>query len=132
MPVDWTHDFVDTEDRVPFQLAPPDAFARRAGELGTSDGDLVVTCDDYYGLFAGRLAWAFRCYGAEARVLDGGWRTWGRGGPTDTNHPRGVYAGRSGQGAGAAGAVSDDDLFELYDGSAGETRRGQRADRDPD
>ena len=29
-----------------------------------------------YGIFAARIAWAFRYYGAEARVLDGGWSTW--------------------------------------------------------
>ena len=31
--VDWEHDFVDPDDPVPYQLAPPDAFARarRAG-----------------------------------------------------------------------------------------------------
>ena len=40
------------------------------------DGDLVVTYDDYYGIFAGRVAWAFRLHGADARVLDGGWPTW--------------------------------------------------------
>jgi thiosulfate/3-mercaptopyruvate sulfurtransferase len=40
------------------------------------DGDLVVTYDDYYGIFAARVAWAFRYYGASARVLDGGWITW--------------------------------------------------------
>ncbi len=74
--VDWEHDFVDAEDPVPVQVAQPDAFAARAGELGVGDGDLVVTYDDYYGIFAARVAWAFRYYGADARVLDGGWTTW--------------------------------------------------------
>lgn len=73
---DWERDFIDTEDPVPVQIAGAEAFARRAGELGISDGDLVVTYDDYYGIFAARTAWAFRYYGAEARVLDGGWTTW--------------------------------------------------------
>jgi thiosulfate/3-mercaptopyruvate sulfurtransferase len=76
VPVDWTRDFVDAADPVPFQLAPPDVFARRAGELGISHEDVVVTYDDYYGIFAGRVAWAFRHYGAEARILDGGWTSW--------------------------------------------------------
>jgi thiosulfate/3-mercaptopyruvate sulfurtransferase len=61
---------------VPVQLAAGDAFAERAGELGIGDGDLVVTYDDYYSIFAARVAWAFRYYGAEARVLDGGWTSW--------------------------------------------------------
>lgn len=74
--VDWERDFVDADDPVPVQVAPPQEFARRAGELGVGDGDLVVTYDDYYGIFAARVAWAFRFYGAEARVLDGGWTTW--------------------------------------------------------
>ena len=74
--VDWEHDFIDAADPVPVQLAGPEAFAVRAGELGVGDGDLVVTYDDYYGIFAARVAWTFRCYGAQSRVLDGGWSTW--------------------------------------------------------
>jgi thiosulfate/3-mercaptopyruvate sulfurtransferase len=74
--VDWEHDFVDLDDTVPIQVADAGAFAARAGELGIGDGDLVVTYDDYYGIFASRVAWAFRYYGADARVLDGGWTTW--------------------------------------------------------
>ncbi len=74
--VDWEHDFVDTDNPVPVQIAGAQAFARRAAELGVGDGDLVITYDDYYGIFAARVAWAFRYYGAEARVLDGGWTTW--------------------------------------------------------
>jgi thiosulfate/3-mercaptopyruvate sulfurtransferase len=74
--VDWEHHFIDTSDPVPVQVARPDAFARCAGALGIGDGDLVVTYDDYYGIFASRVAWAFRYYGGESRVLDGGWDTW--------------------------------------------------------
>jgi 3-mercaptopyruvate sulfurtransferase SseA len=74
--VDWEHDFTDPDDPVPVQLAGTEGFAARAGALGIGDGDLIVTYDDYYGIFAGRVAWAFRYYGAEARVLDGGWTTW--------------------------------------------------------
>jgi len=74
--VDWEHDLVDVADPVPYQIAPIDAFAERAAALGIGDGDLIVTYDDYYGIFAARVAWSFRFYGAEARVLDGGWRTW--------------------------------------------------------
>ncbi|MEA2638014.1 MAG: thiosulfate/3-mercaptopyruvate sulfurtransferase [Chloroflexota bacterium] len=74
--VDWEHDFVDVADPVPYQIASSDVFAARAAALGIGDGDLIVTYDDYYGIFAARVAWSFRFYGAEARVLDGGWRTW--------------------------------------------------------
>ena len=74
--VDWERDFVDADDPVPVQIAAADAFAARAGELGISDQDLIVTYDDYYGIFAARVAWAFRYHGAESRVLNGGWSTW--------------------------------------------------------
>src|SRR5690242_8131364 len=74
--VDWEHDFIDVDDPVPVQVASAEAFAVRAGELGISDKDLIVTYDDYYGIFAARVAWAFRYYGADARVLDGGWTSW--------------------------------------------------------
>jgi thiosulfate/3-mercaptopyruvate sulfurtransferase len=74
--VDWEHDFIDVSDPVPVQVARSGAFAARAGELGIGEDDLVVTYDDYYGIFAARVAWAFRYYGAESRVLDGGWLTW--------------------------------------------------------
>lgn len=74
--VDWERDFVAVEDPVPLQVAATREFAERAGELGVGDGDLVVTYDDYYGIFAARVAWAFRLYGARSWVLDGGWTTW--------------------------------------------------------
>ena len=84
--VDWEHDFVDPDDPVPVQIATADAFAARAGALGVSDQNLIVTYDDYYGIFAARVAWAFRYYGAESRVLDGGWSTWKeQGRPTSTD-----------------------------------------------
>lgn len=89
--VDWERDFIDPEDPVPVQIANPGGFAARAGELGIGDGDLVVTYDDYYGIFAARVAWAFRYYGADARVLDGGWTTWkdeGRSVTVDSTEPQ--------------------------------------------
>ena len=84
--VDWEHDFTDLADEVPVQLAGTQAFAARAGELGVGDGDLVVTYDDYYGIFAARVAWAFRYYGATALVLDGGWTTWREEGRPVSEH----------------------------------------------
>jgi thiosulfate/3-mercaptopyruvate sulfurtransferase len=74
--VDWERDFVDPDDPVPMQVAGADAFAARAAELGVGHEDLIVTYDDYYGIFAARVAWAFRYYGAQSRVLDGGWSSW--------------------------------------------------------
>jgi thiosulfate/3-mercaptopyruvate sulfurtransferase len=92
--VDWENDFVDAADPVPVQVAPPEQFAQRAGELGVGDGDLVVTYDDYYGIFAARVAWAFRLYGADARVLDGGWATWQEEGRPVTDEPTEPSAAR--------------------------------------
>lgn len=75
--VDWTRDIVDPLDPVPVQIAQPDAFAAKMGELGIGDHTLVVTYDDYDHIFAGRLAWALRYYGHDAvRVVDGGWSRW--------------------------------------------------------
>ncbi len=85
--VDWEVDFIDPDDPVPVQVAGGDAFAARAGELGVADGDLIVTYDDYYGIFAARVAWAFRYYGAESRILDGGWTTWQEEGRPVSNEP---------------------------------------------
>ena len=78
--VDWTRDFVDEAGDVPFQLAGPERFAADAGRLGIGPEDVVVTYDDYYGIHAARVAWALRCHEVDARVLDGGWRTWSEDG----------------------------------------------------
>ena len=105
--VDWEHDFIDADDPVPVQVAGAEAFAERAGELGVGDGDLVVTYDDYYGIFAARVAWAFRYYGAEARVLDGGWSTWleeGRPVSDETVEPDARAVHRAPEAAAAADA----------------------------
>lgn len=97
--IDWEHDFVDPDDPVPYQVAPPETFARRAGELGIGDGHLVVTYDDYYGIFAARVAWALRLYGARTRVLDGGWPTWAEEArpvsATPPDHPPALFTPRT-------------------------------------
>jgi thiosulfate/3-mercaptopyruvate sulfurtransferase len=75
--VDWTVDIIDPNDPVPAQIAQPDAFAEKMGEIGIGDGAMVVAYDDYNHVFAGRLAWALRYYGHDAvRLLDGGWARW--------------------------------------------------------
>jgi thiosulfate/3-mercaptopyruvate sulfurtransferase len=75
--VDWTRDIVDPDDPVPAQIARPEAFSSKMGELGIGDDTLVVAYDDYNHIFAGRLAWALRYYGHDAvRILDGGWSRW--------------------------------------------------------
>jgi thiosulfate/3-mercaptopyruvate sulfurtransferase len=88
--VDWTRDIVDLDDPVPAQVARPDAFATRMGELGVGDGAAVVAYDDYDHAFAGRLAWALRYYGHDdVRVLDGGWSRWiAEGRPVSSDIPQ--------------------------------------------
>ena len=92
--VDWTRDIVDVDDPVPAQIARPDAFAARMGELGVGDAAPVIAYDDYNHAFAGRLAWALRYHGHEdVRVLDGGWSRWiAEGRPVSTDVPRPVAA----------------------------------------
>jgi thiosulfate/3-mercaptopyruvate sulfurtransferase len=92
--VDWTRDIVDVDDPVPAQIAKPDAFARRMGELGVGDATPVVAYDDYDHAFAGRLAWALRYHGHEdVRVLDGGWSRWlAEGRPVSAEVPHPVAA----------------------------------------
>jgi thiosulfate/3-mercaptopyruvate sulfurtransferase len=88
--VDWTVDIVDPSDPVPAQIAQPQAFADKMGELGIGDATMVVAYDDYDHIFAGRLAWALRYYGHDAvRILDGGWARWtAEGRPTTPEVPR--------------------------------------------
>jgi len=88
--VDWTRDIVDPDDPVPAQVALPQAFAAKMGELGVDDGSSVVVYDDYNHAFAGRLAWALRYYGHDdVRVLDGGWARWlAQGRPTSQEVPK--------------------------------------------
>jgi thiosulfate/3-mercaptopyruvate sulfurtransferase len=92
--VDWTRDIVDPDDPVPAQIAAPDAFAAKMGELGIGDDTLVVAYDDHDHIFAGRLAWALRYYGHDAvRILDGGWTRWiAEGRPTSRDVPSPVPA----------------------------------------
>ena len=104
--VDWEHDFVDTDDPVPVQVAGAEDVRDRAGELGIGDGDLVVTYDDYYGIFAARVAWAFRYYGAESTRarrrldhLDG--RRRARSAPTRSSPSAGSSRHARGRGCGA-------------------------------
>jgi thiosulfate/3-mercaptopyruvate sulfurtransferase len=87
--VDWTRDIVDPSSSVLAQIAEPDAFATKMGELGIGDETLVVAYDDHDHIFAGRLAWALRYYGHDAvRILDGGWSRWvAEGLPTSPDLP---------------------------------------------
>ncbi len=115
--VDWTKDIVDPDDPVPVQIAKPDRFAQRLGELGIGDLDVVVAYDDYDHIFSGRLAWALRYYGHDAvRVLDGGWSRWlAEGRPTSRDVPHPVPARFTPVVRGALRRTGDDVMARLGD-----------------
>jgi thiosulfate/3-mercaptopyruvate sulfurtransferase len=75
-------------------LPDPARFARRLGDRGISDGDLVVAYDDVGGWVAARLWWMLDDlgFGADGRggafVLDGGMGAWTAAGlPLTTDEP---------------------------------------------
>jgi thiosulfate/3-mercaptopyruvate sulfurtransferase len=76
--VDWRTDLVDQGDDVEsLRLADPDRVAAVAERAGIGDGSTVVVYDDTQGLYAARVWWTFRAYGAEQiRILDGGFPAW--------------------------------------------------------
>ncbi len=85
--VDWTDDIIDTEGPVPFQIAPPEKYARLVRRLGIGPETRVVAYDGYYNSLATRFVWTLRYYGHDDNaVLDGGIGAWrAAGGPmTDT------------------------------------------------
>jgi thiosulfate/3-mercaptopyruvate sulfurtransferase len=67
----------DHSNPLPHMLAPPEAFADAAGDLGISDSDCIVVYDHSGLLSAGRVWWNFRAMGHdEVYVLDGGLPRW--------------------------------------------------------
>ncbi len=116
--VDWTRHFVNPLEEVPFQLADPEQFAADAGSLGIADDDIVVTYDDYYGIHAGRVAWALRCHGVAAKVLDGGWRTWVEEGRSVTDAPSAARPGAFSARASGSLRLALDDLLRARERGA--------------
>ncbi len=76
--IDWRADLVDGDETAEaIRLANPDQVAAVAQRSGIGDGTTIVVYDDTQGLYAARVWWTFRAYGAEnVRVLDGGFPTW--------------------------------------------------------
>ncbi len=67
----------DAESPFPFTLPRPQAFARAMGELGVGPETRVVAYAQESPMWATRLWWLLRYFGFEdARVLDGGLRSW--------------------------------------------------------
>ena len=76
--VDWRADLVDMDQAGDaIRVAAPGRVAATAARAGIGDETTIVVYDDTQGLYASRVWWTFRTYGAEhVRVLDGGFPTW--------------------------------------------------------
>ena len=76
--VDWRTDLVDQDEAAEaIRVADPDRVAAVTARAGIGDGTTVVVYDDTQGLYAARVWWTLRVYGAEqVRVLDGGFPAW--------------------------------------------------------
>ena len=59
------------------RVASPGRVAATAARAGIGDETTIVVYDDTQGLYAARVWWTFRTYGAEhVRILDGGYPAW--------------------------------------------------------
>ncbi|MFL5686640.1 MAG: sulfurtransferase [Chloroflexota bacterium] len=76
--VDWRADLVDMDQAGDaIRVASPGRVAATAARAGIGDETTIVVYDDTQGLYASRVWWTFRAYGAEhVRVLDGGFPAW--------------------------------------------------------
>jgi thiosulfate/3-mercaptopyruvate sulfurtransferase len=76
--VDWRSDLVDTDQTGDtIRVASPGRLAATAERAGIGDDSTIVIYDDTQGLYASRVWWTFRAYGAErVRILDGGFPAW--------------------------------------------------------
>jgi thiosulfate/3-mercaptopyruvate sulfurtransferase len=76
--VDWRADLVDMDQAGDaIRVASPGRVAATAQRAGIGDETTIVVYDDTQGLYAARVWWTFRAYGAEhVRVLDGGFPAW--------------------------------------------------------
>ncbi len=76
--VDWRVDLVDGDATGEgIRVGSADQVAAVAARAGIGDGSSIVVYDDTQGLYAARVWWTLRAYGAEqVRVLDGGYPAW--------------------------------------------------------
>jgi thiosulfate/3-mercaptopyruvate sulfurtransferase len=80
----------DASTSLPHMLPAPEDFAKAAGALGLSEGDMIVVYDGM-GLFsAPRVWWTLKSFGArDVRVLDGGLPAWTQAGlPLEAGEPQ--------------------------------------------
>ncbi len=77
-----------TVDGVANQAALPAPVAAALSEAGVDADALIVVVGDDTGTAAARVVWVLAYYGAQARLLDGGFPAWQRGGhPLETTAP---------------------------------------------
>jgi thiosulfate/3-mercaptopyruvate sulfurtransferase len=75
--VDWTKEFIDLDDPIPVQIAPPESFAAAMSAIGVGDETAVVIYDNQGRAFSTRLWWALTYYGHErVAIVNGGWAKW--------------------------------------------------------
>ena len=76
--VDWRADLVDMDQAGDtIRVASPGRVAATAERAGIGDETTIIVYDDTQGLYAARVWWTFRTYGAEhVRILDGGFPAW--------------------------------------------------------
>jgi thiosulfate/3-mercaptopyruvate sulfurtransferase len=77
-PIDWRADLVDMDQAGDaIRVASPGRVAAAAERAGIGEETTIVVYDDTQGLYAARVWWTFRAYGAEhVRILDGGFPAW--------------------------------------------------------
>jgi thiosulfate/3-mercaptopyruvate sulfurtransferase len=93
---DLTCDLSDPDSPFPFTLPSEERFANAVGQLGIGDETHVVIYDRQNIMWATRLWWLFRVFGASrVSVLDGGLKAWiASGRPTcagSSAHPPALF-----------------------------------------
>lgn len=96
---DIPNDLSDRSQPLRFMMPAPEQFSAAMGTYGIGPDSEVVLYDRAGNMWAARVWWMLRAFGFDnARILDGGWRTWvDEGGPvaTDQRPPaRGEFVAR--------------------------------------
>ena len=74
---DLTNDLSDRAQALRFMMPPASQFAEAMGRYGIGDDSQVVLYDRGDNMWAARIWWMLRAFGFDnARVLDGGWKSW--------------------------------------------------------
>ena len=74
---DLTNDLSDRSQSLRFMMPPAAQFAEAMRRYGVGDDSEVILYDREGNMWAARIWWMLRAFGFDnARVLDGGWKTW--------------------------------------------------------